>query len=333
MKLAFEITKTGEGLFAYTEGSAHELEEAIDRLLERYDANELSEQGLLTALKRLMKSAPEFLDLHAHIASILDLEEKPKKALEAALLGLSVANQVIPEDFSGRIEWGCLENRSYLQLMRVAVTSYSELGRHNDAVALIEVMLQRNPNDNQGMRYVLGSELLRAGAGEQARAVFENHADYPPYHYELALYHIMQDDWIAAATALRRGFVTNPYIAEIISGNSNPLPLAVWHGTNLAEPSTAEEYFSFFGALWVEYPESVFFVRWLFNHPKVLAERAGVLECEEALLWERDNGPRSRLLNRRDELIDRIDDTLSASIVTKRQNRDGEQVWPWRPAR
>lgn len=109
-------------------------------------------------------------------------------------------------------------------------------------------MPARNPNDNQGVRYLLGSEALRAGDYEHARMVFEQEASgFPSYFYELGLCFMLRDEWGAAATALRRGFAANPYIAEILGGNSNPAPLAIWHGTSMAEPETACEYIKMYG--------------------------------------------------------------------------------------
>lgn len=204
------------------------------------------------------------------------------------------------------------------------------LRRHRDAVTIIELKLARNPNDNQGVRYLLGSEAQRAGNYDHARAVLESEADgYPPSFYELALCYILKDERVAAATALRRGFVANPYIAEILGGNPNPAPLAIWHGSNLAEPETACDYIQMHGMYWHNQPDSFAFTRWLFNQPKVLAERAAVMECKEAVLWEADATTRPQISARERHLTVSIDDSLAASIVTKRKDRRGQMVWPW----
>jgi hypothetical protein len=91
-----------------------------------------------------------------------------------------------------------------------------------------------------------------------------------------------------------------------------------------------------YGVLWQQQPDSFAFTHWLFNHPKVLAERAAILECQEALLWESDPGNREEIVRRKSELIDRIDridDSLSAAIVTKRQERRSKvTIWPWASA-
>ena len=113
-------------------------------------------------------------------------------------------------------------------------------------------MLARNSNDNQGVRYLLSSEALRAGDYDRAQAAFEAEGDsFAPYLYELALCHMLRGDWLAAATVLRRGFAANSDISEILGGNQNPAQMAIWHGSNLAEPEVAHNYMQMYDALWL----------------------------------------------------------------------------------
>lgn len=329
MTLQFEIFDDESGVFnAPSPGDT--IWDKFIELLEDHEEGEIGDKPFLAGMNKLLAEAPDFYDAHGVIANHWHGEGKPKKALDAALMGLGVANRHIPEGFTGRIEWGHLENRPYLRLMDIALQSYMRLRRHRDAVTMIELMLARNPNDNQGVRFLLGSEALRSGQFERARAVLANEADdYPPYYYELGLCCMLMDDWVAAATALRRGFAASPYIAEILCGSPIPAPLAIWHDSNLAEPETAIDYVQQYAVLWQSQPDSFAFVRWLFNHSKVLAERAAVMECREALLWERDETTRSQIGDRQRQLKASIDDTLSAAIVAQREDRRGQLVWPW----
>jgi hypothetical protein len=84
-----------------------------------------------------------------------------------------------------------------------------------------------------------------------------------------------------------------------------------------------------YGMFWHQEPDSFDFTRWLFNHPKVLAERSEILACKEALLWESDAATRRQLIEREQLLIDSIDNVLSAAIVSKRTDRRGQTMWPW----
>lgn len=331
MILTFEILDSESGVFTYSGETYDGLLDEFDGLLDDHASGEIGAAAYLAALDKLSAKAPDFVDVYAHIGLHWQQQGRHKKALDAALQGLAAANRLIPEGFSGQIKWAHIGNRPYLRAMHIAALSYARLKRHKDAVTLIGLMLERNPNDNQGVRYLLGSEALRVGDHKRAQEVFEQEvSSYPPYFYELGLSHIMRDDWTAAATALRRGFISNPYIAEILAGNPNPEMLAIWHRTDFAEPELARQYMEHYGLLWRRKPEYAAFVRWLFNHPKVMVERAAVLEYQEALLWESDGLKREELLKRIEELIDHIDDSLSAAIITKRQNRrSGGAIWPW----
>lgn len=153
---------------------------------------------------------------------------------------------------------------------------------------------------------------------------------YPPYHYEHALLHLKAGDPISASTRLRHGFVANGYIAEMLSGNPELAALAIWHGSNLAEPETARDYLNQCGDLWQRTPDAVAFVRWLHTHHKVLAERAAILECQEVLLWEHDFEKRRALGLKEEAARARIDDILSVDIVRKKADRHGRPIEPWR---
>lgn len=198
------------------------------------------------------------------------------------------------------------------------------------AATLIDKMLAYNPNDNQGSRYLLGSEVLRAGDKERAANIFDEYADdYPPYCYELTLLHILNKDWVKAATALRHGFIANSYIAEMLCGNFHPQPLAIWHGTNFAEPEMATNYIEMYGELWFRHPEALAFVRWLFNHSSIMTERALLMKCSEDLFSERNFDARGQIIDRQRRLLTGIDHRLSTEIVKKVKNRQGQEIWPW----
>jgi hypothetical protein len=332
MPLQFDVFDSDCGAFSYTGEQLHALHTQFHDIVDAHESGGLGEKPFMAALTGLLAIAPDFLDVHAQIAKHWHYQGKPKKTLDAALLGLGIANKLIPEGFSGLIEWGHLENRAYLRAMDMALHGYMRLRRHKDAAGIIELMLARNPNDNQGVRYLLGSEALRAGDVERAGAVFRAEADnFPPYFYELAICHMLERDWVAAATALRRGFVANPYIAEHLGGHPQPAPLAIWHDSNMASPGTAADYIRAYGAFWHTQPDSFAFTRWLFNHPEIMVERAAILACQEALLWEEDGAARQATMNMATTLTAAIDDGLSTAIVQQRKNRRGKTVWPWLP--
>ena len=165
-----------------------------------------------------------------------------------------------------------------------------------------------NPRDNQGIRYLLGSALLRAGRKDEACVhLAEFRGEQPSLWYELGLLYLLEGEYRAAAASLRHGFIGNGYIAEIICGTPDPLPVAMWHGIGFAGPDCARSYIDLFGEMWNRTPGAVEFVRWLNTHPEVMAERAAYLACGQELLWERDSERRRSIGDKQIMIASAID--------------------------
>ena len=327
-KIGFDITEDG-GVFSESD-DLYAVVSELNRLLDQRDDGAITSAKYLKTLKAMVERHPQFIDGHAHLGGTLLLGGKPRLALQAYLCGLAVGEGAIPTGFSGLIQWGFLENRPFLRAAHGAARCHIHLGKHKDALRLMERILAWNPNDNQGVRFLIGSEYLRAGETAKAERIFMDHAeDYPPYRYEQALLHLKAGDYVRAVTSLRLGFLANGYIAEMLSGNPDPAPLAIWHGANFAEPEVARDYLLQFGDLWRRTSGAVYFLRWAHMHPKVLIERAAILECQLDLLWEHDFDHRGKVIDRMEAVRAGIDDVLSTEIVQPRKDRRGRPVKPW----
>jgi tetratricopeptide (TPR) repeat protein len=327
MMIALETNDDG-AVFRYPSGYADVVDE-FDDLLDRREAGRLDEHRYLRTLEDLVVRHPWFIDGHAHIGNSLYDRREFERALEAYERGYSLGTAVLPAGFDERIAWRHLGNRPFLRAAHGVALSRLRLGRRGEGISTMEKMLGWNPDDHQGIRLVIGSEYLRAGEDERAMSFFETETGYPPYRYEMALLLLCLGLHVEAATSLRCGFVENGYIAEVLCGNPHPLPAGIWHGTAWAEPRLAMEYVLDYGMLWHLTPDAVAFLRWLHTHPKVMAERAGILQWQEALLWERDAARRASIGDKADAAWERIDDRLSEEIVVERTDRHGRTVLPW----
>lgn len=327
-RLRFEVNDN-QGRFVFPDTWFCPLPGEFEKLLDTYDTGEISEASYINKLRRLAQREPDFIDIHAHLAYAFLEQNTPRKALNAALKGLAAGNRLIPESFSGEIIWMHPENLPYLRALYAAILANVHLQRHQDAIMLIEKILAYNPEDNQGTRWLLGSELLRTGDHERAFRVLNEYADeFSPYWYELGLLHFLNGELEKAATAFRRGFTANTYIAEILCGNLHPFPLAIWYDFS-GGPDTAEDYYATYHPLWREHPEVLLFINWLYNHSSVLCERAEIIKCAEMLMQEDDFEICENIFRQQNELRKRIDDRLSEEIIQKCRNMKGEYVWPW----
>lgn len=195
-KLRFEVNDN-QGCFIFPETWFGSLLDEFEELIDAYDADEISETSYINKLRRLARQENDFIDVHAHLAYVFLEQNAPRKALNAALKGLAIGNRLIPEGFSGRIIWIHPDNRPFLRALYAAILANAHLQRHQDAIMLIEKILDYNPEDNHGARWLLGPELLRTGAHEQARHILQEHADeFSPYWYELGLLHFLNGEHV-----------------------------------------------------------------------------------------------------------------------------------------
>ena len=302
----------------------------LDDILDRSDAGQIGSVELIAELRRLVDRYPEFIDGHAHIGIFFLKQGEHRQAVDAFMRGFEIGEKAIPPDYHGLIV-----DRQFMRATHGVASCYRILGQRRKAVAVMEKMLAWNPNDNPGMRHLIGSEYLRLGQTVKAATIFKAESShYRPYRYDLALLLLRKESFELAATSLRHGFIENGYIAEMLCGNPDPIPLAIWNESVLSE---AQHYVSDYGELWRSTEGALAFLRWLHTHPMILDERAAILKWEDALLWEHDFEHR-RLIRREMEKIrremektvsQRINDHLSRQIVATRADRDGHAVRPW----
>ena len=308
-----------------------EVDIEFDNLLGRKRAGKTSETRFRQRVRELVQRHPWFIDGHLELAYALLDDGDPEQALTHAMAAFQECTRAIPEEFSGTIPWSRLDNRPLHEAAGCVAHCHSILRERSKAIEIMNQQLAWDPDDDQNVRFLIGSEFFRAQRFSQAEALFQEHAaEYPPYHYELGLMQFLREDFVAAATSLRRGFAANPYIAEMLCGSVQPLPMKMWHASELARPYAADAYVSDYGVTWFEIEFSMSFVRWLFNHSKVMMERARLQDIREAMLWDGPGSERARLAVEESNALERIDDTLSEAIVQTRTDEYGLSDYPWK---
>lgn len=140
------------------------------------------------AISPICADAYVLLAEHAEPGSdaALDLWERGLEAGKQAL-GNSFA------DYEGAF-WGFLETRPYMRARFGLGHALWERGARDEAIGHLQGMLELNPNDNQGVRYILAAWLLDAGRDDDLRGLL---AEYP--EDEMAAW-----SWTAALAAFRR---------------------------------------------------------------------------------------------------------------------------------
>jgi tetratricopeptide (TPR) repeat protein len=146
----------GDGSFA--KKGLEKADVALNKLLDEHDAGIIGDEAMLQGLRKLAEKEPEFIDGHAHVGSALFNAGDFEGALAAAKAGLDLGRKAIPEGYEGMIKWDSLANRPFLRAAHVAVLALRKLGQQDEAMALMEEMMAWNPNDNQGIRFLIAED-------------------------------------------------------------------------------------------------------------------------------------------------------------------------------
>jgi hypothetical protein len=185
---------------------------------------------------------------------------------------------------AGQVQWSFLENRPYLRALANLASTRHRQEKYSEAAEIYERMLRMNPNDNQGVRWLLGESHHRLGHLELAIKAYEAALEEPGCCYGLALA-LHQRGQPGAGLALVRAFAANSYVAPMLLGERWER-VDSWHPTNLVEPEWAADYVERQGDLWRRTPGAAEFLRrwwsaepvrrWLGELGQVLGELDGL---------------------------------------------------------
>jgi tetratricopeptide (TPR) repeat protein len=122
--------------------------------------------------------------------------------------------------------WGITSTRPYMRARLGLATTLGALGRLEEAVEHFEELLRLNPEDNQGVRYMLLPRLLELGRdAEAARLLKTSDEESAVWAYARALLAFRLSGKSATAQQeIRRAFRTNPYAAEFLLASELPPP-------------------------------------------------------------------------------------------------------------
>ncbi len=142
-----------------------------------YDAMELADSGRGAARKgeKLLKKAleidPHSMQVHIGFAHVYGTLENKKKAEAHIKKAYEETLELFPS-WPSHMEWGILENRPYMRAIQYQADLYSIAKEDEKAIELYRLLLKLNPNDNQGIRYLLAG--IYAGiSGEEINALFD----------------------------------------------------------------------------------------------------------------------------------------------------------------
>ncbi len=229
-----------------------------------------------TALKyfrRALKLDPQHADAHNHLGIASLDARKLKDAEEHFRAAVDGGEQRIERD-GGEVPWAILENRPYLRALGNLALALAEQRKWPEALAIHQRILKLNPNDNQGVRYLVGVEHLQVGDNQGAIKAFEKcQGEEVGCAFGLALARLRTSGPSAeVGEPLLRGFAANRYVAPMLLGERWER-LDAFHGSNMAEPEWADDVVKAQADLWHGVPRGAEILRFWWASPVVAAWR------------------------------------------------------------
>jgi tetratricopeptide (TPR) repeat protein len=207
-----------------------------------YDAWEIDDPAERAAMARkALKISPDCADAYVLLAEIATT---PVKALELYRRGVLAGERALDKrafaEDAGHF-WGLLETRPYMRARAGLALSLWARGQHDEAIAHWRAMLILNPNDNQGIRYLLAARLLEAGRDRELATFLKQHEDdgraYLEWILALLVFRI-RGDHPKSRRALVDALASNPYVPAYLLGRK-PIPQELPDYTGFGDESEA----------------------------------------------------------------------------------------------
>ena len=220
----------------------------------------------------------------------LDLYEKAVAAAERAL-GPTGFQQAV-----GHF-WGVSETRPYMRARLELALALWEAGRRDEAVGHLQELLRLNPNDNQGARYTLASNLLFLDRDDDLVRLLQAYPDddLAAWAYTRALLAFRQEgDSLPARRLLKAAKKANKHVPDYLMGRKFP-PSDPPGPYSPGDESEALNYVGSFLAGWKATPGAI---AWLRAHDEASRKRKaratqprGPLDLVKK--WARDRLPQT----------------------------------------
>ncbi|UCC96879.1 MAG: tetratricopeptide repeat protein [Phycisphaerales bacterium] len=192
------------------------LEQAQDLV---YEALEARGRRQLRLLRRALEICPDCADAFVLLA---ERSSDTEKARDLYAQGVAAGERALGEKLfkeeAGHF-WGMLQTRPYMRARLGLAQCLEELGRLEEAAGHYRELLRLNPNDNQGVRYVLLPCLLEMQADDEASELLKRYKEdkQASWCYAKALLTFRQKgDTATARKHLKKALDVNRHVAEYL---------------------------------------------------------------------------------------------------------------------
>lgn len=163
-----------QGLFREAEEARTPLEQAQQLM---YTAFELEGDERTAVAREALEISPDCADAYVALAESAEtLEQALGFYQQGVAAGERALGKKVFKEYRGHF-WGFLESRPYMRARLGLAQARWDAGHREEAIDDYRDLLRLNPNDNQGVRYVLLRSLLELNRDTEAERLLEDYAE------------------------------------------------------------------------------------------------------------------------------------------------------------
>ncbi len=227
---------------------------------------EAYEQPLTKAKKTIKKALqldPNNADAYSYLAS---QEKDIDKAIELYEKAVIAGEKTLGPDFFEEEKgcfWGMTESRPYMRAKAGLASCFILVDQTEKAIEIYEEMLELNPNDNQGIRYMLSTLYLRKNLFKAFYALNKQYDEYgnAVSNFNLALAQFKQEGKSNKSNKLLlEAHTKNHFVIDLLLGNKK-MPKQQPEYIGIGDKNEAVSYVFGNYQIWDETPDAF---EWLY---------------------------------------------------------------------
>jgi len=186
-----------------------------------YEAYEQPVSKAKKLIKQALELDPNNADAYNYLASIeKDIDKAIKQYEKAIKAGEKALGKKFFKEEKGSF-WGMIETRPFMRAKAGLADCLYTKKEVDKAIEIYEEMLELNPNDNQGIRYLLSTLLLSKNDFTKFQSFIENNEeeDCAVWNYNNALYQFKKSGQSANSDKeLLKAYTSNEYVIDYMLG-------------------------------------------------------------------------------------------------------------------
>ena len=253
------------------------MNEAKRRQAQELAYKAMNERDLERALELCIKAIeidPHCVDALTHAAGVFEPDERIERLTEVIRMAEEdLGGEEYFEENEGHF-WEILETRPYMRARSYLADTLYEVGDIPSAINEYEALLDLNPGDNQGIRYLLmGLYLEIDDVNGVYRLVEEYDEDSAVFAWSSLLVCLIMGDTARAEEMLSVARESNRYVEDYLIGRK-PMPAEIPNYYGIGDENEAIVCIDLMSTAWKKHPEAM---RWLRLHagPIQAAPRVG----------------------------------------------------------